>query len=221
MYNDGFGMKVKLYSYWRSSSSYRVRCALNLKGIEYDILPVHLVKDGGEHRTENFQSLNPKMEVPVLEMDGLILTQSMAMMDFLESRYEDPKLFPESPTLRAKAIELCEIINSGIHPLQNLGTLKALEAFYQVDRGQWPDWIRHWISLGFKALEVQLAKRTDPFSFGKRPGVLECYLVPQVYNANRYELDMSLFPRIQNIYDRCMQLEPFQLAAPDAQPDAE
>ena len=90
-----------------------------------------------------------------------------------------------------------------------------------VDRGQWPDWIRHWISLGFKALEVQLAKRTDPFSFGKRPGVLECYLVPQVYNANRYELDMSLFPRIQNIYDRCMQLEPFQLAAPDAQPDAE
>lgn len=213
-----------LYSYWRSSASYRVRIALNLKGLDYDIHPVNLL--GNEHRSEWYLKINPQGLVPTLvdaDFDAdAVIGQSLAIIDYLDEAYPWAKLLPDghagSWASRAHIRQLAHIIACDVHPLQNPRVLREMKG-----RGySWNDdsWRCHWIADGFAAYE-KLAKRySGNFSFGNKPTLADCCLIPQVYNALRFGCDLSPYPNIRLIYDHCMQLEAFQKAAPENQPDA-
>lgn len=210
---------IKLYSYFRSSSSYRVRIALNLKNLDYQIVPIHLLKDGGEQFKSEFKKLNAAQRIPAIDIDGAIVSQSVAIMEFLESQFPQPALYPSDPLKKAHCRQLIEIINSDIQPLQNLSVLKKLVIDYGFDESKKEDWIRHWIRLGFNSFESLLSKTSGQFCLDDKPGVADCYLAPQVFNAQRFNLDMNPYPRIRSIYQNCMELEAFQKAAPENQPD--
>lgn len=210
---------LKLYAYFRSSSSYRVRIGLNLKGLPYEIHPVHLLKNGGEQRQASYRQFNPMGEVPCLEHQGFYLSQSMAIFDYLEQIQPQPSLFPSNPHLRAKTIEVCEVVNSGIQPLQNLKVLQALEAKFHLDNGGKAEWSAHWIQEGFTSLENILQKYVGTYCFGDEVTAADAFLVPQVYNARRFNVDMKAFPTLSRINDNCLKLKAFQDAQPEAQPD--
>lgn len=214
---------MRLYSYWRSSASYRVRIALALKGIDYQTAAVHLVRDGGEQLKDEYRTLNPQAKVPLLEHDGALISQSLAMVEYLEDKFPDPALLPADPEGRARVRSFALLVACDIHPLNNLGVLKYLKANFAADEAQIGDWYRHWIVQGFAALEQRLHNEdeTGTYCHGERPGLADLCLIPQVYNARRFDVDMGDFPRIVAIDSACMTLPAFQAALPENQPDVD
>ena len=220
--NPEHGGQLKLYSYWRSSAAYRVRAALHLKGLEFITAPVHLLRKGGEQNAEIYRLLNPQGLVPALEHDGHVLTQSMAICEYLDERFERYPLLPAGSIERARVRSLVLHIACDVHPLNNL----RVQNFLKDQFGDAVDtvlWMRHWMSKGFSAIEKQISDTNANKSVlhNDRPGLFECFLVPQVYNAERYGTDMSEFPAINGIVARCRAHPAFISAAPENQPDAE
>lgn len=216
------GPGIRLYSYWRSSAAFRVRIALNIKELPYELIPVHLVKDGGEQHFPGFRQINPQELVPVLVDGGRIIRQSLAIIEYLEESYEGAHLLPTTSRERARARGLAQLIACDIHPLNNLRVLEYLESedgMPQIERDRW---VKHWISLGFNALEEMLSKNpsTGDYCEGDLPSIADCCLVPQVFNARRWGLDMQAWPTIHRIADTCMQQPAFDRARPENQPDA-
>jgi maleylacetoacetate isomerase len=214
-------VSVILYSYFRSSAAYRVRIALNLKNIEYEIRPVHLLKDGGEQFNAAYLALNPQGRVPVLVVENKVLTQSSAIIEYLEEVYPSPPLLPTNARERAYVRSLSQIIACDIHPLNNLRVLDYLKD--SVKDGFQQAWRSHWIQEGFTAIE-QLLQQNDylgRFCFCDTPSMSDAFLIPQVYNALRFGCEMKSYPFISGIYENCMQETAFFNAAPENQPDAE
>ena len=216
------GSQLTLYSYWRSSAAYRVRIALHLKGLEFTTIPVHLVRNGGEQHAEDYRRINPQGLVPVLEHDGHVLTQSMAICEYLDECFEPYPLLPAEPIGRARVRSLALQIACDVHPLNNLRVQKYLKCQCG-DAADPAGWMQHWMNEGFTAIERQINDRYSGQStrIGDLPGLFECFLVPQVYNAERYGMNMSPFPAINEIVVHCRQLSAFIEAAPENQPDAE
>ncbi len=207
---------MQLYSYFRSSAAYRVRIALNLKGIDHGVIPVDLV--AGEQRGEDYRWHNPQGLVPTLVSGNIVLTQSTAILEWLEERHPEPALYPQDILQRARVRALCQLIACDIHPLNNLRVLKYLREELEQDKDAVQRWYAHWISEGFAALEAQL--RDGSFVNGEAPGMAEAYLIPQVYNAERFSVPLDDFPHIRSLHARCEELPAFRRAHPDAQPDA-
>jgi maleylacetoacetate isomerase len=211
---------LTLYSYWRSTAAYRVRIALNLKGLAYRQLPVHLLKDGGQQHAAEYRALNPQELVPLLVDGETGIAQSLAILEYLEEVYPLPTLLPAEPAQRARVRALALHIACEIHPLNNLRVLQYLSNQLGVADQEKDAWYRHWVGLGLAAVEQGLAGFEGGLSLGQRPGYLEACLVPQLYNARRFNCALDAYPRILAMAARCESLEAFKQAAPEAQPDA-
>ena len=216
------GGGLRLYSYWRSSAAYRVRIALNLKGLDYQLVPVHLVRDGGEQHAPGYRAVNPQGLVPALQHGQRHIRQSMAIIEYLDETFADHPLLPATARERARVRGLAQVIACDMHPLGNLRVLQYLEREFRATPEQREAWIRHWLALGFAAIEALLAENpsTGEFCDGDQPGLADCLLVPQLYNARRFGLDLDPYPTVRRIEARCLELEAFRRAAPEAQPDA-
>lgn len=218
---------MKLYSYFRSSASYRVRIALNLKGLPYDLVSVHLLKNGGEQFTPEYRTLNPDALIPALIDDsiagGAALTQSLAIIEYLDETHPQPPLLPTAPVDRAYVRSIALSIACEIHPLNNLRVLRYLKRELKVSEEDKDAWYRHWCEQGLAALETTLARdpRVGTFCHGETPTLADCCLVPQIANAQRLNCDLSSMPTIMRINDACLSLDAFIKAAPANQPDAE
>jgi maleylacetoacetate isomerase len=214
---------LRLYGYWRSSAAYRVRIALELKSLSYEYAPVHLVRGGGEQRQPDYRRVNPQGRVPSLEHDGRVLTQSLAIIEYLDESWPEPALLPSTPAARARVRALADLVACDIHPLNNLRVLQYLSRTLGQAEPARDDWYRHWIADGFTALEVLLAGSADTgrYCHGDTPGLADACLVPQVYNARRYNCDLEPFPTIARIEQSCNALAAFERARPERQPDAE
>lgn len=215
---------MKLYSYFRSSASYRVRIALNLKGLPCEIVPVHLLRQGGEQFSEAYRKLNPDALVPALQLeDESVLTQSLAIIEYLEEVHPSPALLPASAIDRAWVRSLSLAIACDIHPVNNLRVLRFLVNELGVSEDDKNRWYRHWVEQGLASVEALLSRdaRTGRFCFGDTPGLADCFLVPQVANAQRMHCDLTSMPTIRRINDACLALEAFAAASPARQPDAE
>lgn len=213
---------MKLYGYFRSSAAYRVRIALNLKGLAYDAVPVHLVRDGGEQHAAAYRALNPQELVPALEDGGRVLTQSLAIIEYLDETHPEPPLLPADPAGRARVRALALQIACEIHPLNNLRVLHALKRDFGLDEAATRRWYRYWIAVGFAALEASLSNSPEGrFCHGDAPGLADVFLVPQVFNARRFDCDLAPYPRICAVDAECAALAPFAAAHPTRQPDAE
>ncbi len=212
-----------LHNYFRSSASYRVRIALKLKKLDYEYRPVHLSRGGGEQFTPAFHALNPQALVPVLEHDGKRLTQSLAILEYLEEIWPEPALLPRDPFERARVRALALAIACEMHPLNNLRVLHYLTGTLGVAQSAKDDWYRHWLNLGLTALEQELAQSSLPgeFCHGGTPTIADCCLIPQLFNARRFACDLSSYPTLLAIEASCLALPAFRDAAPDRQPDAE
>ena len=211
---------MKLYTYFRSSAAYRVRIALNLKGLAYEMQSVHLVKDGGHNRRPEFRAVNPQMRVPVLVTPGGdTLIQSLAIIEYLDETHPDPPLLPKDPIARAKVRALAEIIACDIHPLNNVGPLRYLKNTMGQEQSAIDAWYHHWILEGFEALETMIA--LSPYIFGSTVTLADVCLVPQVYNARRLKVPLEKFPKIVGVDAACLKLPAFDHARPENQPDAE
>jgi len=214
--------KLLLYGYWRSSSSYRVRIALNLKQLPYEQRPVHLLRDGGEQHRPDYRAVNPLGLVPALVHGSLTVVQSVAICEYLEERFPQPALLPDDPAARARVRALVQSIASEIQPLNNLAVLHYLQDDLGQGEAAVQAWYDRWIKRGFTALETWLGDAASGrFCHGDAPTLADCYLVPQVYNAERYGCDLAAYPRLQQVVARCRALEAFARAAPESQPDAE
>ncbi len=213
---------MKLYSYWRSSAAYRVRIALNLKGLDHTIIPVSLVGDSPEHRSESYRALNPQMLLPFLIDGSVQLGQSQAILEYLEEAYGDVPLLPESVQLRAAVRSFCGSICSDIHPLNNLRVLKYLSDKIGASETQVDDWYSHWIHAGFASAEQAALQHSadGKFVFGDAPTLADVCLIPQVYNALRWEVELDEFELIRKIALHCGNIPGFHLASPAMQPDA-
>ena len=213
---------LRLYGYWRSSAAYRVRIALNLKGLDYDNNPVHLVKDDGHQHRAEYGQINPQRLVPVLEHEGHYLRQSMAIMEYLDERWPElPALLPEDLIERQRVRALSQLIVSDIHPLNNLRIMRYFEDTWHVPRVEVEDWVRHWIEQGFNALENTLSELpASRFCVGETPTIADCCLIPQIYNARRFSCDMQNYPTLMRIQQACMALPAFEATKPENQPDA-
>ncbi|PWW44612.1 maleylacetoacetate isomerase [Melaminivora alkalimesophila] len=214
---------LKLYSYFRSSAAYRVRIALGLKGLAYQTLPVHLLKGGGEQHQAPYRALNPQGLVPALQTeDGAVLTQSLAILEYLDEAYGGPALLPQGAVARARVRALSQAIACDLHPLNNLRVLGYLKNELGADDAAKNAWYAHWVALGLQAVEDMLARSADTgrFCHGDAPGMADCCLVPQVFNARRFQCPLDAYPTIQRIAAACEELPAFQQAAPDRQPDA-
>ena len=212
-----------LYSYWRSSASYRVRMALNLKGLDYTIQPVHLVRDGGEQFAPDYARLNPQRLVPTLVSGDTIITQSMAMLEYLDERHRDPALLPAAAEARARVRAIANAIACDLHPLNNLRVLNYLVQELSIDNDGKMAWYRHWTESGLAAVEAMLASSADTgrYCHGDEPTIADCCLLPQVYNAHRFQCNMEAFGTIRRVCAALNELEPVRRAAPENQPDAE
>ena len=214
---------LKLYSYWRSSAAFRVRIALNLKGLVYDIVPMHLTDAGGQQHSASFHEINPQELIPVL-VDGVrVIRQSMAIIEYLDEAYEgERKLLPVAVRERARVRALAQIVACDIHPLNNLRVMQYLEREFNTPQVERDRWSQHWMREGFAAFESLLATNpsTGLFCEGDEPTLADICLVPQVYNAQRWSVDMSDFPLIRQINAECMKVEAFARARPENQPDA-
>ncbi|MCL1066408.1 maleylacetoacetate isomerase [Shewanella olleyana] len=215
---------MKLYGYWRSSAAYRVRIALNLKLLNAEQVSVHLVKNGGEQHSDMFSQLNPQHLVPAFidedEQGEFALTQSLAILEYLEEQYPQQATLPESAKDRAIVRAMSQAIACEIHPLDNLRVLQYLVKEMGVDEEAKMKWYHHWIHLGFSALEKQLSTTSGQFCFGDTPTMADICLIPQVYNAYRFNVDMAQYPQIVRIWEQCNQLAAFADAAPEMQADA-
>lgn len=210
---------LDLYSYFRSSSAYRVRLALYFKKVPFRYHAVHLLNSGGEQNQPPYLKLNPLAEVPTLQDGEFVLSQSMAILLYLDDEFPQPLLFPTEAKGRAKMIQLCETINSGIQPLQNLRVLQELGRRFGATQDNKDDWMRFWIHRGFIGLEKMLSHCAGSFSFGGQFSALDCYLIPQLYNAQRQNMDLNKYPTLKRLSDDYSQLEWVQRAHPNCQPD--
>ena len=211
----------KLYTYWRSTAAYRVRIALNLKGVEVEHIPVHLVQDGGQQHSPSYVALNPSHLVPTLVLDdGTPLTQSMAIIDYLDRTIPEPAFLPDDPIERTKILAAAQVIASDIHPINNSRVAGYLKDKFSTSPTEITNWMRHWIIKGFDSL-IQLIEHDTPFAFGKTPSVADICLVPQIYNARRWKLDFAPYGRLLEIEKNCLALKAFSDAHPDVQYDAE
>jgi maleylpyruvate isomerase len=214
------GDNVKLYSYFRSSAAYRARIALNLKGIAYETVSVHLVKDGGHNRRPEFRAVNPQMRVPVLVTDaGDTLLQSLAIIEYLDETHPEPPLLPKDPLARAKVRALSELIACDIHPLNNTSPLRYLKNQMGQEQRAIDAWYHHWVREGFEALEALI--EPAPYACGKSVTLADICLVPQVANARRLKVPLEKFPNIVAVDAACLKLPAFERARPENQPDAE
>ncbi len=213
---------LTLYGYWRSTAAYRVRIALNLKQVSYQQKSVHLVKDGGEQNKPEYKSLNPQALVPTLIDDGTAIGQSMAILEYLEEKYPSTPLLPSDIKQRALARQLCHLIASDIHPLNNLRVLQYLQNNLSVKDEAKMQWYSHWIEKGFSAYEELLCKHQikGSFSLGEELSMADVCLIPQIYNANRFNVSMDNFERLSEINENCLKLQRFQDAIPENQPDS-
>ncbi len=214
-------MKLTLHNYWRSSASHRVRIALGLKGLAYEQVAVHLLKDGGQQRAAAHRALNPLGQVPALvitEDDGTthVLAQSLPIIEYLEERWPQPALLPRDPYLRAHTRALAEVVNAGIQPMQNLSTTKRLVELGVDDKA----WVTGFIHAGMVALEAMTARHAGQFSVGDTPTLADCCLVPQLHSARRFGVALDPFPLLTRIGEACEALPAFAAALPDRQPDA-
>lgn len=211
---------MKLYTYFRSSAAFRVRIALNLKGLAYEPAFVHLAK--GEHLQPAFAKVNPQGLLPALEVDGALLAQSIAIMEYLEERHPRPPLLPRDPLARARVRSLALIVACEIHPLNNPRVLKYVKSTLGHSQDEVNAWYRHWIADGLAKLEAELGKSgTGRHCHGDAPTIADCCLVPQIFNAQRFECDLKPYPTAMRVFDSCMQLDAFDRAQPAKQPDAE
>ena len=212
---------MKLYTYFRSSAAFRVRIALNLKGLKYEPLFIHLAK--GEHRQPPYAEVNPQALLPTLELhDGQRLTQSLAIIEWLEEKHPTPPLLPKEAIARARVRSLAYLVACEIHPLNNLRVLQHLKRALGQTQEQIDTWYRHWIADGLAKLEAELTLGdSGNFCQGDAPTMADCCLVPQIFNAKRYHSDLAPYPMTMRIFENCMRLEAFDRAQPSKQPDAE
>ncbi|MBI5274823.1 MAG: maleylacetoacetate isomerase [Burkholderiales bacterium] len=212
---------MKLYNYFRSSASFRVRIALELKELPYDYVPVHLVK--GEHRQDKYAAVSPSMLVPTLETDGgELLSQSMAIIEYLDETHPEPRLLPTEAGERAHVRALAQLVACEIHPLNNLRVLKYLVHNLKLDEDTKNEWYRHWVRSGLEMFERELERLPEStYCFGETPTMADCCLVPQVFNGRRVNTDYSGLTRTMRAFDNCMKLPAFQKAQPTSQPDNE
>ena len=215
--------QLRLYSYWRSSAAYRVRIGLNLKGLSYETLPVHLVRDGGEQHQPDYVEMNPQQLVPTLMHGVRVIRQSLAILEYLDEAWPTPRLLPMTARDRARVRSLAQLVACDIHPLNNLRVLRYFEYTWRVPQSERDDWVRHWIADGFAAMEALLEgdPATGAYCHGQTPGLADCCLIPQVFNARRFGVDMAAFPTITRIEKACLELSAFAEARPDRQPDAQ
>jgi maleylacetoacetate isomerase len=211
--------KMKLYNYFRSSASYRARIALNLKGIKFEYIPVHLIKNGGEQLKPEYLALNPMGQVPCLEHNGRMIAQTMAIFFYLDEIQQAPPLFPKDAYARAKVIELCEVVNSGIQPLHNTGVLGELTKRFGADQDAKAAWTQHWIQKGLVALEQTVSKTAGKFAVGDEPTAADCFVIPQMFAARRFGAEVSEFKTLLRIEKNANELPAFQLAHPEKQVD--
>jgi len=214
---------MKLYTFFRSSASFRVRIALNLKNIPYDQAPIHLRRGGGEQLMAAYKAINPQALVPALEDNGSILTQSLAIIEYLEEKYPQPPILPTDPADKALVRSMAMVIACEVHPIQNLRVLNYVKATYNQTDAQVNQWAQHWIDLGLAALEQMIGAQSKrgKFCFGDSPTLADICLVPQLGNARRYGCDLAKYASILEIEKNCMALPAFAAAAPEKQPDAE
>lgn len=212
---------LTLYTYWRSSAAFRVRIALHLKGLLFDSVPVHLVRDGGQQRTPAYAARNPQRLVPTLTHGDVVLTQSLAIIEYLDEVFPSAPLLPTDPLSRHRARALAQLVACDIHPLGNLRVLQYLEQELQLPADARTQWISRWIRDGLSAFETLLERaQGGDFCIGTSPTLADCALVPQLYNARRFGIDLTPYPRLRHIDATCMALPAFQAAAPERQPDA-
>ena len=212
-----------LYSYWRSSAAFRVRIALNLKGLHYETRAIHLLREGGEQHSPAYAALNPQELVPTLLDGERVLTQSMAILEYLDETRPQPSLLPADAAGRARVRALAQVVACDIHPIGNLRVLQWIDSQFHADDEQKSVWMRHWVSTGLHALETMLtsSKDTGRYCHGDTPGLADACLVPQVYNARRWKVPLGDYPTILRIDATCATLDAFHNAMPEQQPDAQ
>ncbi|MGH6665428.1 MAG: maleylacetoacetate isomerase [Pseudolabrys sp.] len=211
---------MKLYTYFRSSAAYRVRIALNLKGLPYEMAAIHLTKDGGQHRKAEFRAINPHMRVPALELPGgEVLAQSLAIIEYLDETHPKPPLLPADAIERAKVRAIAQIVACDIHPLNNLVVLQYLKRTLKHEQAEIDTWYHHWVTAGFDAIETMIAP--GPYACGAQVTLADVCLVPQVFNARRLKVPLDKFPKIVAVDAACLKLPAFDKARPENQPDAE
>ncbi|MCW8107675.1 maleylacetoacetate isomerase [Alteromonas ponticola] len=217
-------MALKLYGYWRSSATYRVRIALNLKGLEYEYIPVHLVKDGGEQNKDEYVRLNPSQLVPTLvdDEEDIILSQSMSMIEYLDEKYPDrTPLLPAHALERARVRALAMDVACDVQPIANLRVLNALKSQFDASQEQVVAWAAEWTRRGFTTIEKRLQTQAGKYCFGFDVTLADVCLIPQIYNAKRFGVELTDFPLIKKIGENCEELAAFQRARPENQPDAQ
>ncbi|RDV01961.1 maleylacetoacetate isomerase [Undibacter mobilis] len=215
---------MKLYSYFRSSAAYRVRIALNLKGLPYEMESIHLTKDGGRQFSDTFRAINPQMRVPALELSGgEVLTQSLAIIDYLDEVFPDPPFLPAEALDRARVRSAAQIVACDIHPLNNLCVLRYLKRNLDQEQAAIDTWYHHWVIEGFNAIEkmIEQVNVSGPYCFGSHVTLADICLVPQVFNARRLKVPLDAFPKIVAVEAACLKLPAFDKARPENQPDAE
>ena len=211
---------MKLYTYFRSSAAYRTRIALNLKELSYESIPIHLIKEGGYNRRPEYRAVNPQMKVPALTLDnGEVLTQSLAIIEYLDETHPSPPLLPKDPVARAKVRAAAMLIACDIHPLNNTAPLRYLKHQLKHEQAEIDAWYHHWVLDGFEALETMI--RPGPYAFGSAVTLADICLVPQVFNARRLKVPLDKFPKINGVDAACLKLAAFDKARPENQPDAE
>ena len=211
---------MKLYSYFRSSAAYRVRIAFNLKGLSYETIPIHLQKEGGQNLKPEYRAINPQMRVPALKLDsGELLTQSLAIIEYLDEVHPQPPLLPRDPVDRAKVRALAQLIACDIHPLNNVAPLRYLKNELRQEQAKIDAWYHHWVLAGFDAAEAMV--HPGPYAFGADATIADICLVPQVANARRLKVPLERFPKLVAIDAACADLPAFEKARPENQPDAE
>ena len=214
-------MAYTLRSYFRSSCSWRVRIALAYKGLSYETIPVHLLHDGGQQHSDAHRSANPMRELPVLLVGDEPLAQSMAILEYLEESHPSPSLLPTDALSRARVRQMAEVINSGIQPIQNLRVMQKLQKDFNLEKAQTKVWSADWIKFGFDALEKLVCKHGGQYCFGDAVSFADACLVPQVFNARRFDVELSAYPNLTRIEEALNQLPAFEAAHPSKQPDAE
>ena len=211
-------MELQLYNYFRSSPSYRVRIALHLKGLEFEYKPIHLLKNGGEQNSEEYRKINPAREVPALAHDGQIITQSVAIIEYLDECFPSPSLFPKEPGAKARIRQLCETINC-THPLQNLKVLQYLETEFSAKDTDKVRWVSEWMERTFEALEESVKHTAGKFCWGDQITAADLFLIPQVFAGKRFNVSVERFKTISRINDACLNHEAFVKAHPHRQID--